>query len=138
VAIGRLVYIVRERGSLNPCKVGTCREDRLLARMKDLQSGNPHPLVVAEIILTESAGVDLERVLHSELRAMGLLVRGEWFRVPMSDRMPLVVDCLTKARRTFRDSSIGGASFSGWEAFKYGLIPEHMVCPWSRPAIRGA
>lgn len=71
--MSQVVYLMQASWG-GPVKIGTCRKERLEARLQEVQVGNPYRLVVRHVL---DGGKELEEWIHEQLG--NLRLRGEWF-----------------------------------------------------------
>lgn len=75
-----IIYVIGE-SELGPCKIGYT--DRVQARLREMQTGNPRELTIYFQWLTDKPRL-VERIAHS-LIAPRYRIRGEWFNVTPDD-----------------------------------------------------
>ena len=108
------IYIIQDKIN-NTIKIGISQNPN--KRLKQLQTGSPNPL---ELIYTEECGyggrkrtLQLEKLIHKDIKGKGLKQRGEWFTLNESTSIQEIINTVMWIRIRYEQDDL---------YFKYGRL----------------
>ena len=108
------IYIIKDTIN-NSIKIGISQNPT--KRLKQLQTGSPNPL---ELIYTEECGyggrkrtLQLEKLIHKDIKGKGLKQRGEWFTLNESTSIQEIINTVMWIRIRYEQDDL---------YFKYGRL----------------